>query len=400
MITYLAKRDYDKALDAGLSWEKKQPDNPVVYNLEGLALVGKKNLADARKKFERALSIKADYIPAARNLADLDLHDNDPKAARGRFEAILEKDKDNVQAMMALANLALRQNQEKEYVHWLKKVISTRPEALLPRVKLGDYYLSKQNKAKALSLAHDVVKDHPNSAQALELLGATQTAAGEKQGALATYQKLTEIAPDSAVSYLRLAMAQVSLKKLADARKSLVNALEISPGFLPAQDVLIRLDVAETKWKDALKIARSIQSQHPASPRGYVREGDVLMAQKQYAQAVKAYDEAMKKGGGSGELIKLHRAMNIAGDGKGADELLKSWIRQHPKDRIVRGYAAGYYMANHRDRDAIAQYQDLLGGAPNNAIILNNLALLYQRVGDERALPTAEKAKKMGSRQP
>ena len=64
------------------------------------------------------------YFPAVANLAQLDLQEKKPEAAKKRFEAILEKDKKNVQAMIALANLALSQGQDKEATDWLERSAS------------------------------------------------------------------------------------------------------------------------------------------------------------------------------------------------------------------------------------------------------------------------------------
>src|SRR6185295_18011554 len=77
VMTHLGKKDYDKALEAALKLQKKQPENPVTYDLLGGAYLGKKDLANARKSFERALSLQPDYTAAALMLARLDLEAND-----------------------------------------------------------------------------------------------------------------------------------------------------------------------------------------------------------------------------------------------------------------------------------------------------------------------------------
>ena len=45
-----------------------------------------------------------------------------------------------------------------------------------------------------------------------------------------------------------------------------------------------------------------------------MHEGNVLMVMKQYAQAVKSYEDALARGVGSAGLIKLHRTLILAGD--------------------------------------------------------------------------------------
>ena len=66
----------------------------------------------------------------------------------------------------------------------------------------------------------------------------------------------------------------------------------------------------------------------------------------------------------------------------------------------MRTYAAESYMASNRNRDAIAQYEEVLKLSPQNALALNNLANLYQREKDGRALATAEQALKLAPEHP
>ena len=66
----------------------------------------------------------------------------------------------------------------------------------------------------------------------------------------------------------------------------------------------------------------------------------------------------------------------------------------------MRGYVAAYYMLNGRNNEAIAQYQEIQRQTPNSALVLNNLANLYQREQDNRALTTAEQALKLAPDNP
>jgi Flp pilus assembly protein TadD len=66
----------------------------------------------------------------------------------------------------------------------------------------------------------------------------------------------------------------------------------------------------------------------------------------------------------------------------------------------VRTYAAEYYTSSNRNRDAIVQYEEALKLTPQSALALNNLAGLYQREKDGRALATAEKALKLAPEHP
>ncbi len=400
ILNQLKQKQFDAALIRIAELEKKQPQNPLARNYRGVAYLGKKDATKARRSFEQALKLDPKFFPAALNLAQLDLAEGKTDQARKRFESILQTDPKHLQAMLALADLSLNIKDEKAYASWLAKAIQAHPQDVFPRTALVRYYLEKKENQKALALALEAANANPDSPQALAFLGSTQLAAGDKANAIATLTKLTQKARQSPDAYLHLALAQLADQRLDDARTSLQRALQLKPGHLKSQDALLRLELADKQSDAALKIARQIQVQHPGSPVGFDREADILLSQKRYPQSVKAYEQALAKGAGTNTLVKLHRALSAAGDSQAAEQRLVNWIKQHPQDLAARNYAANGYMFAQRNREAIAQYEILLKAKPDNVIVLNNLATLYQREKDARALATAEQALKLAPDQP
>ena len=60
------------------------------------------------------------------------------------------------------------------------------------------------------------------------------------------------------------------------------------------------------RYPEAMKIAQQVQKQTAKSPLGFVLEGDVLMAEKKFAQAAKAYETAYGMGKSGLLAVKLH----------------------------------------------------------------------------------------------
>ena len=400
VMAYLDRKEYDKALVAIDALEKKLPNSAVTHTMRGNALFGNNDISNARKSFEKALSIDPAFFPAAASLAELDIRDKKPEDARKRYERVLDKDKNNLQAMMALADLAAMNKQEKDYVSWLEKAATTHPQALSPRESLIRYHLARKETQKALAIANEAVNSNPDNPAALDLLGSVQLAIDDKTSATSTFARLAQKTDQSPDALLRLALAQVSANKLADARATLQQALKIKPDHQPSLDALIRLEMKDNKPEKSMQIARQAQVQLPKSSLGFEREGDIHLYQNHPELAVKAYERAQAISASSNGLIKLHRAQTLAGNAQAADQILDNWIKQHPADLVVRAYAAENHRANGRNKEAIAQYQAILQQAPQNSIALNNLAGLYQRVADARALPTAEQALKLDPENP
>jgi putative PEP-CTERM system TPR-repeat lipoprotein len=397
--TYLNRKEYDKALAAIDAMEKKLPGSAVTHTMRGSAYLGKRDLDRARASFEQALKVDPVYFPAAASLAQLDLRDQKPDAARKRFERILQKQQNDLQAMMALAGLAASQNQEKDYVEWLEKAAKAHPQAVPPQAALVRFHLTRKDAKTALVVANQTINANPDNPAALTLLGNTQLAVGDRASAIATFNRLVQKTDQSPDALLQLAQAQIADKQLANARTTLQKALKFQADHLPSQETLIRLEVTDNKPDAALKIARTMQAQQPTLALGYDREGDLHLAQNQIPPAIKSYQQALEKGAGSAGLIKLFRAQ-LLDNAAAAEQRLHDWIRQNPDDNVVRAYAAEYYMRNGRNKEAIAQYQEVDRRAPNTVLLLNNLANLYQREKDSRALATAERALKLAPDNP
>ncbi|HOE43334.1 MAG TPA: PEP-CTERM system TPR-repeat protein PrsT, partial [Rhodoferax sp.] len=160
---HLRRGEFDKALTAIDSLEKKQADKPLAANLRGRTLLVKKDLPGARKSFERALVIDPGFFPAVASLAGLDLAEKKPDAAKKRFEAVLLKDPKNPQALLALADLAARSGAAKDEVAKLiGNAVNANPTDVPPRLLLTEFHRRNKDIKLALSAAQDAVAALPN----------------------------------------------------------------------------------------------------------------------------------------------------------------------------------------------------------------------------------------------
>ncbi len=394
-MTHLRNNEFDKALAAAKAMEKAEPDNPLSHNLEGVAYLGKKDIANARASFEKALSIQPTYFPSAANLARLDLQDNKPELAKKRFETLLAKDKKNIRAMTALASLAFSQGQPKEATAWLERSSQENPDALQPALLLASHYLSIGEKQKALNFSQKLQGSNPSSPEVLDMLARAQFANGDKPAALETYQKLATMKPDSAPVQLRIASIQMAMQNETAASDALKKALALQPDYLDAQLALASLEANHGNYEQALVIARHVQKNNSESPIGYELEGNILMTQKKPDLAVKAFEQAFAISKTGPLMVKLHASLSQAGKSKEANARLIQWLKEHPEDTAASVYLAEVYTAEKQNKTAIEQYQTILSQNPKYVPALNNLAWLYQQEKDSRALEYAEKANQL-----
>ncbi|WP_208281000.1 XrtA/PEP-CTERM system TPR-repeat protein PrsT [Massilia oculi] len=398
--TEINMKRYDKALAAVNALEKQQPDSAQVQQLKGAVYMVQNKNAEARTAFEKALSLQPSFLPAVTNLARLDVQDKKPDAAKARFTAFLDKNKDNVEAMTALAELAMLQKNTAEATSWYEKASAAQPNATAPSLKLGAHYLATEQAPKALALARKLQTTHPTDAGVLELLGQSQAANKDLNGALDTYSKLVNVLPKAPGAQLRLAQVQLALKNESAAAGHLKRAVDLQPDFVPARLMQVDLALRAKRPDEALAVARELQKAAPKAPVGHVIEGDVLMSQQKFAQAQQSYEKGLALARSSELTVKVMQAMQAGGKSKEALARGQAWLAAQPDDVRVSLLVAELNLSAKDYKGAIAKLENAQKRAPEHPLVLNNLAWAYQQVKDPRALATAEKAYKLASDSP
>ncbi len=397
----LRQKQFDKALQAITSLEKKQPDNPVAHNLRGTALLGKGDQNAARKSFERALELAPGFLPAAASLARLDLADRKPDDARQRFEAVLASDPKNLQAMLAIAELRAQGGASTEEVAGLlAKAIRAVPEEPAPRIALVGLYLRNNDNKKALAAAQEALSVFPDKPEILDIAGRVMQQTGDTNQALALYGKLASLLPGTAHPYLRMAEIQIALQNKDGARSSLNKGLALQPDSLPMHRAMIMLDVDAGKFAEALGRARDLQKAHPGETAGYLLEGDVHVVQKAWPQAAAAYRAGLKASPSSDLTGRLHAVLIAEGKVAEGKQVADAWIKSHPKDYGFRLFVADTANKRKDYPAAVAQYRALLAIQPDNPAVLNNLAWSLGKLRDPKAIEHAERANKLAPNQP
>lgn len=397
----LQQKQFDKALKAIANLEKKRPDNPLVHNLRGKTLLGKKDLAGARKSFEHALTLNPTYFPAVASLVSLDLAEHKSADARQRLETLQSKDPKNSQALLGLAELRGRDGASlDEQAGLISKVVSANPSDSAPRLALIGLYLRNKEVKKALAAAQEALAALPDRPEILEAAARAMQEAGDSNQALATYGKLAALLPKAFQPYLYMAEIHLAAKNKDAARESLTKGLAVQPDSVLLQRAMIMLDVDAGRLPEALARAKEVQKQQPKEVIGYLLEGDVQVVRKSWTEAAAAYRAGLKLGDVTDLAVRLHSALIAGGQTAEAERQVDSWLKAHPTDGAFRLYLADSANRRRDYSSAIQQYRSLLTAQPNNPAILNNLAWSLGQLKDTKAVGYAEQANKLAPNQP
>jgi putative PEP-CTERM system TPR-repeat lipoprotein len=398
---HLRRREFDKALAAVDRLEAKQPDKPAAANLRGRIHLAQKDSKAARQSFEQALKIDPTYFAAAASLATLDMAEKKPADARRRFESLLAINPKNAQALQAMAALAAANGAgTDEVASLLNKAVEANPSEAAPRLLLIDLLLRSKDTKQALSVAQSAVAALPNSPELLAALGRTQQISGELNQALATYGKLVNMQPMAPQPLLRLAEVQLAKKDQAAAEQSFSKALELQPDLLEAQRGQIALHVEGKKYQDAIALTRTMQRQRPKEPVGYMLEGDVQGAQRNWEAAVAAYRVGLQRAPSLELAIRLYAVLGQAGKPGEAEQFAASWMKAHPKDVAFMAYLGDVAIERKEYAAAEGRYLAALQIQPESPMVLNNLAWVSQQLRKDDALAYAETANKLAPNQP
>lgn len=390
--THLRRRHLDAAevaVDAAIQADPK--------NVPGLLIQGDVRLAKgeatlAGAAFQHALELDAGNLLARYGLAAAALRQGDTRAAAQQYEAILDQQKSELRAMIGLSSVARRENRQEEAVRWLEKARASDRTAVAPQLQLVALHLSNSDTARAMDAAERLVDAAPTSIDALDALARVQAADGKAEAARQTYRQAALLPGVTAQRLTAIAFAQLGIRDVEGARSTLKTTLDRNPGFLPAETAMVAADTADKAFGAARTRAEQLQADYPNKALGPELLGDVMMAMGRYEQAINAYSLAMERERSARRAVKLSQAQSNAGQTQAGLKGLEDWRSEHPDDDVVQRPIAAAYMASGKLAEAQAIYEQLLAKNPDDSRILNDLAWLYQKRGDPKALPTAEKA--------
>ncbi|MBN9695086.1 MAG: PEP-CTERM system TPR-repeat protein PrsT [Zoogloea sp.] len=393
IMAHLRRNETAKAMAAVQVLEKKKPQDPITFNMKGGVLLATKDTAGARQAFEKALELKADFLPAVSNLARLDIQAKQLDSARKRFDTFIEKNPNNPQGFLQYAEfLAMTGTQVKDIQALVEKGVAANPGALPLRMALVRMLAQSGETKRALTLSQEAAAAAPDDPSVLDLLGRAQVAAGEMQQAQSTYSKLATRIPNSITPLIALADIYTAGKDLSSAEQNLRKALAIKPDALDAQQRLIAVLATTNRGDAAIAQVREVQRQRKDSPVGYMLEGEVQTTLKKPIEAVAAFEEAYKRDKSIQPLVRLHNARLAAGQTQEAAKLVADWLRANPKDLNVRTYLAERALTEKKYESAVQQYRQMLEIAPKNPMVLNNLAWALGKLNDKSAISVAQQA--------
>jgi putative PEP-CTERM system TPR-repeat lipoprotein len=348
--------------------------------------------AAAQPFFERAIQLKPDLNSAAIDLAGVYRLEGKFDQARAVLDKAVARDPKNFDAMMARASLERAHGSAKAEIAWLERARTTLPSAAEPRLRLIDAYIAAKDTRKALEVANELAQITDQAPQALAALGEAELANKQPQSAVNTLRQLVAMTKDAPLPLVQLSRAYAAAGDPENARAALRTALVQDSGNVIVHGAIVQYALSAKQIDYFLGVARDLGRDRPKEPGIDELEGVLLLNQRHAPEAIAAFTKAIAKGAGRRSVIGLSQAQLLKGDAPASIATLNDWLDRNPGDREVRTALARMLGAVGRLDAAIAEDEKLAAQSPTDALLLNDLAWLYQQKGDARAVETAQTA--------
>lgn len=393
VLIHVRTGDEEQARSAARKMQTNIPDSGLPYNLLAAIDLSEGNIDAARKNLEKAVEVQGDFYPALLNLARIDRREGNNAAAQARYEYVLQQQTGNLQAMIGLADIKRAEGDIEGSLAVLRDASNANPDNAEPAVLQVNALLLQDRVETAIVKARETRDKFPNNTLAIDALARAQEANGEFASAAATYRYLASLQTNSPQAQVGLGNAQLRLKNYEEAALAFDRAIELSPQSLvyKLQRALIENEL--NGLDSALDMAERMREEIDDPIDGSILVGDVLYRGGDYERALENYESAWAGRKERPILLQFYRSLNRLSRSEEGVKLLEDWLENNPDDNEVRFYLSGAAITKGDYGNAISQSEELLEKDPENALVLNNLAWLYDQQGErDKALDYAKRA--------
>ena len=225
-------------------------------------------------------------------------------------------------------------------------------------------------------------------ARALELTG--EAAESETM-----FAALTDKDKENTAAYNDLFRLYVAERKLPQAEEVLKKAIKNNPKDVTTRLELARFYLATNKRDDLLKLLNDMKSDLKQFPNAYIQAGDFFLRVNQYDEAIKQYEEGVKKDPDQKLTYMKHEVEVYVRSNRMQLATAKNEeiLKLDPKDPEARGLKATLSIDRGEFGTATTELQSVVTARPGNYVAHFNLGRAYLGKGDlEQARQEFDKA--------
>jgi len=375
VIRELQARRFDKAAEVATSLIKRDTKNPIYHSLLGMVRAAQQDYPAAESAFRAALAINPDLLAAARDLAQVYMATGRAEEARALYNQLLGKNPKEVAALLGLADTYIAQQKWTEAIEAINRARTAAPKDPAPGLKLAGVYQMRHDWTSAKTVAAELAAQFPADANILDTQGRAQLAAGDTNGAVSSFKRAYELAPNSAPILSHYLASLSGAKYFTEVRGVLEEAIARDPrnSFLKAD--LIRVEGEINGVDAAVAKARASAAGEPENDTYDLVSAELYEKAGRIPDAIAVLEKtAAARPSDQNLAIALARLYSRSGDFAKAESLLTARLRADPKNIAIGTAMARQYLATGRAQNAKKLLDELVARQPNDVSALLGLA--------------------------
>jgi tetratricopeptide (TPR) repeat protein len=327
-LVYLRDGDLDKVLAVSQALQNGSPESPLPDHLAGLAHLDRGAPALAEERFNLALAVAPDFVPALMGLAQAARDSGRWEKASETYAVVLQREPARLDALVAMAEVAAHAGDETAAEGWLREAVHHHPSAVEVLAGLVESLLRQERAAEALPLLARLDTETLQRPPLLRLHGMALLQAGDFAGAIATLRQFTQVQSDSIEAWFQLGRAQAAAGDTDLARQSLERAVVLDSAHeVPMVWIgLAELELWQGRYDAALAMVVRIRQGFPQQVAALDVAAKAYRGLGDDANALAADEQALQIDYTSERVRRVAQSLASSGQASRARNLLRDWL--------------------------------------------------------------------------
>lgn len=360
--------------------------------LAGMVRMRRGDLDGAQAALTAALRAFPASVDARLTLARVLVAQGRRPAALTLLGELAAREPANMRVLNAYLPLMLQDNQVPGAIQALEAARAADPKQLAFTAMLADAFTILGTPERALPLLRAARTGEATPLVLLSPRARAQERAGDAEAAKASWREVLEAQPADLVARSSLVDLLLRRREYDAAAAALRDGLWAVPGNFRLMSSLLAVEVPTKGFAAAMATATQLRAESANMPMAAVLKGDLLLKAKRPGDAAEAFAAELDAAPSELLLMRAAGAWAEAGEDGKAAERLRQWLVQSPDAVAPLQALAQLDIKAGRLDDAKAHLAVVLSRRPDDPLALNNLAGVYARAADTRALATAQRA--------
>lgn len=397
---FFRAREYDRARAQYEAGAKSQPKDKVAYQerlVELMATIGQNQEAShmldsilaENPKDPNAIAMRAALMLQTGNAQQI-------KQAANDLQSLVTKTPDNHLLRFNLARALLAQGDIEQGRLQLEAAIKIRPDFIAARELLSKIYLSKNDAARALKEADEILSMNGNDLEAHLVRSSALIGIGERDKAREELATINRIAPENPDARYQMGYMAWQSKDYKQAEQVFSDLHKNNPKDIRGLVGVVETLVGQNKMPEAIQIMQKASQEAPERRDMRLALANLYVRDLRYDDAIKIYSDLLQADPKSSDLLfRLAETQRRKGDVNTSIETFRRASQAAPTDPRPLLQLGLLMDGTGRREQAKPIYEQILKLQPDHPIALNNLAFIKAEEGVDldEALTMAQRAR-------